>query len=72
LLGKINSSALSLNFFLIVTRTQKQFLKNFQCDFSKNMNGIKSIFSKIKFLLKPLQFEEHIEKIRIQLPTATY
>jgi hypothetical protein len=49
-----------------VTRTQKQFLKNFQCDFSKNMNGIKSIFSKIKFYLKPLQFEEHIEKIHIQ------
>jgi len=55
-----------------VTRTQKQFLKNFQCDFSKNMNGTKSIFSKIKFFLKPLHFKEHIEKIRIQLPTATY
>jgi len=71
-LGKKNSSAYNLYFFLIATRTQKQFLRNFQCDFFKNMNGIKSIFSKINFFLKLLQFEEHIEKIPDQLLTTTY
>jgi len=55
-----------------VTRTQKQFFKNFQCDFSKNMNGTKSIFSKIKIFLKPLQFEKHIEKIHIQILATIY